>query len=211
VSVFYILATPAVVCVFLTSTTLLISRRWRWSLATLALQYLAVFVLIAINAPFVMALAKLVAGWIAATVLAIAVAGMFPAGAGDSHAPESEDLIRPADTAPSSRLFRLLAVGIVGLAVSSLSPPLSGWVPGIRLEQGWGALILIGIGILHLGFTTRTLNVILGLLTVLSGFEILYAVVEVSALVTGLLAGVTLGLALVGTYLLLAPTLLEVE
>jgi hypothetical protein len=49
----------------------------------------------------------------------------------------------------------------------------------------------------------------LGLLTVLSGFEILYSAVEVSALVTGLLAGVNLGLALVGAYLLLAPTLEE--
>jgi hypothetical protein len=191
----------------------LISRRWRWSLVTLALQYLAVFALVASNAPFEMALAKLMAGWMACMVLAIAVVGITPAenASGDSLAPEGDDLIRPPDIAPSSRLFRLLAVGIVGLAVSSLSLPLAEWVPGIRLEQGWGALILIGIGLLHLGFTTRPLNVTLGLLSGLSGFEFLYAVVEVSALVTGLLAGVTLGLALVGAYLLLAPSMLEVD
>jgi hypothetical protein len=49
----------------------------------------------------------------------------------------------------------------------------------------------------------------LGLLTVLSGFEILYAAVESSILITGLLAAVTLGLAVVGAYLLTAPTMEE--
>ena len=43
---------------------------------------------------------------------------------------------------------------------------------------------------------------LIGLLTTLSGFELIYAAVENSVLVTGLLAVVTLGLALVGAYLL---------
>jgi hypothetical protein len=42
---------------------------------------------------------------------------------------------------------------------------------------------------------------------VLSGFEIIYANMESSVLVTGLLAGVNLGLALVGAYLLVAPAM----
>jgi hypothetical protein len=68
-------------------------------------------------------------------------------------------------------------------------------------------LILIGIGLLHLGLTAQPLRVVLGLLTVLSGFEILYAAVETATLVAGLLAGVNLGLALVGSYLLTSPSL----
>jgi len=47
----------------------------------------------------------------------------------------------------------------------------------------------------------------LGLLTVLGGFEVLYAVVETSILVTGLLAMANLGIALVGAYLLSVPEL----
>jgi hypothetical protein len=47
-------------------------------------------------------------------------------------------------------------------------------------------------------------------LTYLSGFEVLYATVESSILVTGILVVVNLGIALVGGYLLVAP-LLEVE
>jgi hypothetical protein len=56
----------------------------------------------------------------------------------------------------------------------------------------------------HLGLTSEPLNVIIGLLTMLTGFEILYAAVESSILVAGLLAGTTLGLGIVGSYLLIA-------
>jgi hypothetical protein len=79
----------------------------------------------------------------------------------------------------------------------------------VEMEQVWGGLILIGIGLLHLGLTAQPLRVVLGLLTVLSGFEILYAAVESATLVAGLLAGVNLGLALVGAYLLVSPGLEE--
>jgi hypothetical protein len=43
---------------------------------------------------------------------------------------------------------------------------------------------------------------VIGLLTVLAGFEILYAAVESSILVTALLAVVNLGLALAGAFFL---------
>ena len=41
-------------------------------------------------------------------------------------------------------------------------------------------------------------------MTVLAGFELLYATVEGSVLVAGLLAVINLGLALVGSYLMIA-------
>ena len=69
----------------------------------------------------------------------------------------------------------------------------------------------MGMGLLHLGLTNHPFRVTLGLLTVLSGFEILYAAVETSTLVAGLLAGINLGLALVCAYLLVAPLLEEPE
>jgi hypothetical protein len=48
--------------------------------------------------------------------------------------------------------------------------------------------------------TTQPANVIIGILTTLCGFDILYASVETSVLVVGLLALTTLGLALSGSY-----------
>jgi hypothetical protein len=63
-------------------------------------------------------------------------------------------------------------------------------------------LLLISLGLLHLGITSDPFQVIIGLLTVLAGFEVLYAAVESSVLVTALLAVVNLGLALAGSYFL---------
>ena len=199
------LVMPAVVLVLLTSAALLVSRDWRWSLAILTAQYIGVFALVAVFGRPEVAIAKIMAGWIASAVLALALAGYE---GGVINQTGSQPLA--ADTS-SGRLFRLLAVGIVGLAVSSLTQPLMSWVPGLQLGQSWGVLLLIGLGLFHLGLTTHPFKVVIGLLTVLSGFEILYAAVETSALVTGLLAGVNLGLALVGAYLLAVPTMTEGE
>jgi hypothetical protein len=71
-------------------------------------------------------------------------------------------------------------------------------------------MLLIGMGLLKLGFTVQPLQATLGILTALSGFEILYATIERSALLAGLLAGITLGLALAGAYLMMAPHLEEI-
>ncbi|OQX64595.1 MAG: hypothetical protein B5M51_03245 [Anaerolinea sp. 4484_236] len=85
----------------------------------------------------------------------------------------------------------------------------TGWMlatilPGIGLAEVAGSLLLLGMGLLHLGMTIQPLRVIIGLLTILAGFEMLYAAVETSTLVAALLAVINLGLALVGSYLLTA-------
>jgi hypothetical protein len=72
-----------------------------------------------------------------------------------------------------------------------------------------GSLLLVGMGLLHLGVSNHILRVTLGLMTALSGFEILYATVENSILVAGLLAIINLGLAFVGSYLLIASNVEE--
>ncbi len=74
-----------------------------------------------------------------------------------------------------------------------------------------GSLFLIGIGLLQLGITADVLRVTVGLMTVLCGFEILYSAVEGSVLVAALLAVINLGLALVGSYLLIASNSEESE
>jgi hypothetical protein len=50
---------------------------------------------------------------------------------------------------------------------------------------------------------------VIGLLTVISGFEILYATLEASVLMTGLLAILNIGLAFLGAYLQMASHLEE--
>ena len=67
----------------------------------------------------------------------------------------------------------------------------------------------MGIGVLHLGLTNHPFRIAVGLLTMISGFEVLYAAVESSALVAGLLAVINLGIALAGVYLLVVPSMQE--
>lgn len=202
---------PAVVLLGVTSLLLLSTADWRLRIGMLAAQYVGVFILVGLSWPFEMAVAKLIAGWMAGAVLGMALAGLVQPEVemAQENRPAGLDTPRPARALrflpPTERLFHLLAALLVGLTVLSLAPRAVEWAPAIHLAQAWGGLILVGMGLLQLGFTARPLPTILGLLTILSGFEILYAAVENSTLVAGLLAAIHLGLALVGAYLLTAP------
>ena len=100
-----------------------------------------------------------------------------------------------------------MAAAIIMLAIASLVLGSESWLSMINIPLRWGSFILISIGLLQLSLSSHPLLVTIGLLTALSGFEIIYAVVEASILVAGLMAGVNLGLALVGAYLLIVPTM----
>lgn len=180
----------AVILLSVTALTLFLSQDWRVSVAALAVQYAGVAVLVGMSWPVALAVVKVVVGWMAAAALGLTQIGQ-PFGMEER-------------SWPGGRIFRSVAASLVLLVILTISPGVSAWFPGVRNVQVIGGLILIGMGLLHLGMTARPLRVILGLLTVLSGFEIFYAVVETSVLVAGLLAVVTLGLALVGAYLLTA-------
>lgn len=172
-----------------TSVGLLISRDWRWSLGLLAAQYLAAFGLIFSYWPLTMSAAKLVTGWMAAAVLGMTQAGLLTS-------------LSDERSWPAGRVFRLLAAGLLLVSVSALGSGLTDWLPGASLPVVWGALLLVASGLLQLGMTLHPFRVILGLLTTLLGFEVIFATLENSILVAGLLAVVTLGLGLTGSYLL---------
>lgn len=172
-----------------TATGLLLSREWRWSLALLAGQYLAAFWLVELHWPLTMAAAKLVTGWMAAAVLGMTQTSLKPS-------------ISEETSWPQGRTFRLLTAALVLLVVLVAARQASGWLPGLETSTAAGSLVLVGLGLLHLGMTASPLRVTLGLLTVLLGFETLYAAVENSVLVAGLLSAITLGLAITGAYLM---------
>ena len=167
-------------------TGLLFSRDWRWSLGMLAVQYLCVFWMVQVHWPISLAATKLVTGWMACAILGIAQLNAREEGEKES-------------TWLQGRLFQIFAAGMVLAATFALALRVETWL-GLSLPVAWGGLLLIGLGLLHLGITSESFQVIIGLLTVLAGFEILYASVESSALVTALLAVVNLGLALAGAY-----------
>jgi hypothetical protein len=155
------------------------------------------FILILQHWPLGMASVKLVAGWMSAAILGMTRSGL-PVDELDNDGTRG-------------RLFRMFMAGMVVMIVAAVTPG----VDTVMADAGYAvtaaSLLLIGIGLLNLGVTSYILSVVIGLMTVLSGFEILYSAVEGSVLVAGLLAVINLGLALVGAYLLIAENAPEEE
>ena len=187
-------AIPAQALLVLTSLLILTGRDWRWILGALAIQYLGAFVLVTLSWSVSLSLVKLVGGWMACLILVAAIWNA-PPGLGEES------------FAPSGRIFRIIAAGLVGLVIYATTVNLQGWLPDVDPSVIAGSLILVEMGFLQLAITSQPLRMTIGLLTVLTGFEIIYAAVESSLLVAGLLAGFTIGLALVGTYMFVAPGL----
>ncbi len=186
-----ILNWTALLIALIASVGLLLHRNWRWGIGLLAAQYSSIFWLVQTHWPVSMAAAKLVTGWMACAVLGIALLNTDSAGETEAFWPQG-------------RLFRLFTAGIILAATFALSLRASTWL-GLSLPIAWGSLLLVGMGLLQLGISAQPFRVILGLLTVLAGFEVLYAAVESSTLVAALLSAVNLGLALTGAYFLNMP------
>lgn len=170
-----------------TGTLLLLVRDWRISIGLLGLQYLAMFLVILNMWPASVALIKLMVGWMVAAVLSTSITAQ--------QAFLEEPLL------PMGRVFRITLAFLIFIAVISIAPTLNTLLPEINVWILRCGLLSIGLGLAHTGISTRPFRIILGILTVLTGFEIIYAAVEFSFLVIGLLAGVNLALALAGVYL----------
>jgi hypothetical protein len=169
-------------------------------LALLAIQYLIVALLCALALPLSVALVKWVAGLMSCGILALTFSRM----AGPSDPPLQE-------VVPAGRWFRLLSILLVASASVGLGR--TDWlgVPGIEPAANLGASLLMGLGLLQIGLSQARLRVGVGLMTLISGFEIAYCVVEPSLAVLALLGSIHIGLAMVISYLLIAPATSPVE
>lgn len=171
--------------VMIASVVVLISENWRAVLISLAAIYLGSFVLLLQVWPFTMAAAKLVTGWMCVAILSFV-----------THYQNTEN-----ETGfYAKRIFKvmgLLAIWVVALILSSTTSNLFQVTP----EIAFGAFAILGCGLLQLGMSSTPFKVILGILSVFAGFEILYAGMESSILVNGLILAVDLMIAFVGSYL----------
>lgn len=187
------LAWIAVIVITITSVGLLLARDWRWLIIFLSAQYFGMLILTLVHWPLGMASVKVVAGWMSAAILGMTRSGL-----------PREDKTEKQSILPHGRMFRLFAAGIVIVTVATATARVDAVVANAGFAVTTGSLLLVGMGLLHLGVTDHILRVTIGLMTVLAGFEILYATVENSILVAALLAVINLGLALTGSYLMIA-------
>ena len=189
----------AVLVIVVTSVGLLLVRDWRSSIIMLSIQYVAMFILCLQHLPLGMASVKVVSGWMSAAIL-----GMTRSGLTITDMDEENNW-------PRGRLFRIFAAAMVGIIVAGATPRINAAMADAGVAVTAGSLLLIGMGLLHLGLTANILRITISLMTILSGFEIIYAAVEGSVVVLALLAVIILGLALVGSYLMLASNAKEAE
>jgi hypothetical protein len=166
----------------LSSLILFIKKKWRWNILAMAAIYVSVFWMVLQVWPTGLAVVKLIAGWMAGAILGSAVKE------------DSELLVE--DNKVEQR-FKFVIVMIIWIFSFSIIQSLKTKLP-IPDSLLWGGVLLIIMGILQIGMSTRPVRIIFGLLTAFSGFEVLYAGVEQSVLVAGFLVIITLGIALVG-------------
>lgn len=208
-----ILAIPAVILVSITAVGILITQSTTWLVLFLAMQTVGVFLLVSEHWPVSMALSILIAGWISAVVIGWVIFSPHPVEEmNDREKIQNQTgskLSLIYGKTVSAVLFRLLAAILVGFTIVSASPKITSWITNITITTALGGMILIGLGLLQLGLSDQPIRVVVGLLTILSGFEIIYSVVEISALIVGLLNLVTMSLAVLGAYFLLLPEMGE--
>jgi hypothetical protein len=192
-------AMPAVIGILVTAGLLVISRDWRVSVAALAVQYFFVVLLLTRLIRLEIAAVKGLTGWMICTVFYLT----------ERQAAELERA--PVDEpTPSSRRwqwwimstrasFYLLVVILIDVVAytAALNIPLPEIPPDITLA----CYLLTGLGLLLLGLSDAPLQVGLGLLTFLSGFDLFYVALEPSLVVAGLLSALSFVIALAMSYL----------
>ena len=189
----------AVALIALISLALSLVTDWRLSIGLLAAQFIGISILIGGVWPFLLSITVVIAGWMACAVLGMAMLSRIAA----PLPPKNE-----VETSLSTNvIFNLLAAALILLIVVSFGGQVNQWIPALDNRQSAVAFFLISLGLFRLSTNSRSLPTSIALLTVLSGFEILFARLSSSFLSAGLLAGVTLFLLLVGFYLIFAPSM----
>ena len=170
------------------SSYVLVSSDLRLSLACMAIQYLVAFLTIIQVWPIPLSAVIFISGWMAVIVIGS---------------------LNPADifiekSSRSGTIFRLFSSMLVCTFVFTLSPQIKLWLP-IPENFILVGFIIFGIGLLQISLSNEPIKIIIGLLTLLLGFEVIYAPLEGSALVTGVLAAIHLSIAIVGSILASQP------
>ncbi len=184
------LSTLAFLMIVITAMVILIFRDWRINTAALALQYLAVFYLVTLSWPIGLAIIRLIVGWMATAAIGLTCLRQM-----DDN---------PPTESTSSLFFRALAGLMIILVMFVISSNLQETVfPNVDLVIIRSGLMMVGMALMQLGTNASPYLTIMSLLSFMAGFEVIHAALERSTLLTGLMASVNLGLALVGVYFIM--------
>lgn len=183
---------------FLTAGVIVVGRDWRLLIMALLVQYILIGLVLSRLVRPDIAILKIMIGAFICPILFLSARQV-------SFNPSLISLLskeRRRFTPATGYVFRLLAVLLMVLIAITLSQTfvLPGPTPNMTVAVYW--LILAGLTILIL--TEDPLKTGIGLLTVLTGFDLLYTPLERSLLITGLWGSINLLIALGLSYLIVA-------
>jgi len=170
-----------------TSAFILVSSNWRWMVAGLAIQYLISFILVVQIWPLALASVKLISGWMGVILLAISLVSFEYQG--ESDKPVSE------------RWFLLATLLLLWMVITATTPRVNEWLP-ISYTNLYIGLVLMASGLLQTSHKMDIVGMVIGLLSVLIGFDIIYSSLEGSALVTAFYGLINIALCLLGIFIL---------
>ncbi len=148
--------------------------------------YLSAFSIIVQFWSFTFALIKLISGLMALIILGISIYKHI----------DSPPLIKKA-----AIIFKLVAMGLVVIIILFIVEGISGYL-SIPLEITLSSLLVIGLGLIQLGVSHEAHKILLAIIILFFGFELAFSTNETSLLVNGLLAFVSLLVALMGGYMI---------
>lgn len=177
---------PAYGCL-ITAGLIITLKSFRLRIALLGVQYMLVTWIVVGSVPLQLAATKLIAGLLTCGILAVSAlrVELQPRLAGDSR-------------------LRVTAVVLIVLATPTLSQINWLGIPDLQRPAAIGSTALMILGFMHLSLSQAPLRAVMAMVTTLSGFEIVYGLVEPSLVVFALLASVHIGLGLVGSILMLS-------
>ena len=179
------------VLLFLTGSALALLRPGPRSILILLAQYISVSWLSITSLPAAGVYAKLITGILVCVILHLGVRLI------------EDDPVNFEDQRISANLsFRVIALLLVTVASVSVARSNLFAQFEISIEANVGASFLIASSLLNLGLGTEQLRSGIGLLTLISGGELIYSFIEPSLALIALLAMVHLGIVLVISYII---------
>lgn len=169
----------AVLILVITTTILLVVNHWRWMSIAWVFQVFSIFWLTTLSWSIAESVVKLIGGWITIAIV--------------SSAHPDSVLEKDQESISTGFGFRFLIAGMLWLFSFSIAPSIQS-IAQSRIEIVWGGMLLFTSGLLQIGLSKNYVRTIIGLITFSSGFEVMYASIESSVLVSGLLVFITIGL-----------------
>lgn len=199
----FLQGTPAVLLAVLTAALLLFLRDWRWSLAVLVVQYIAAALLFAWILEPNMAGVKLIAGLFTCLILYFTGRQVDWGDFLDDSIETVSGSGRPVSigpiTLPADMLLRpALALFMGAVALLFLPRPEGANLPGAVAVGGYA---LVAIGLIIVGVHLRPYKAGMGLLTFLTGFDLLFSALAFSNTLVVFFTAVQLATVLAATFL----------